>query len=68
MSDRELLLSLCGTLTLADHMGDVSNDVLYVLKKLGMPKEVLEAGWENLGEELGKLGVQTLYGTKLTGE
>ncbi len=65
MSDRELLLSLCGSLTICDHMGDVSNDVHDVLKRLNMPKSVLDAEWEDLGKELGKFGVKTLYGTDL---
>ena len=62
---RQMLLQLCGSLTLCDHMGDVSNDVLEVLTRLGMPESVLNAEWEEVGKELGKLGVTTLYGTKL---
>lgn len=63
-----MLLSLCASLTLADHMGDVSNDVDTVLRRLGMPKCILDAGWEDLGKELGKIGIKTLYGTDLTGD
>jgi hypothetical protein len=62
---REMLLSLCGSLTLCDHMGDVSNKVDEVMKRLGMPQEVLDADWDDLGRELGKLGIKTLYGTDL---
>ena len=63
LSDRELLLSLCASLTLCDHMGDVSNYVYPVLKRLKMPSSVLNADWEDLGKELGKLGVKTIWGT-----
>ena len=62
---RDLLLSLVGSLTLCDHMGDVSNAVDECLKRVGMPQEVLDADWKDLGKELGKLGVKTLYGTEL---
>jgi len=62
---RNLLLSLIGSLTLCDHMGDVSNAVDECLRRVGMPEDVLESDWEDLGKELGKLGVRTLYGTDL---
>lgn len=64
-TDRELLLQFCASLTLAEHTGDVSNDVVYVLQELKMPQSVIDAEWEDLGIELGKLGVTTLYGTQL---
>lgn len=60
MSDKDLLLSLCRSLTLCNHMGDVSDDVYNVLKRLNMPKEVLYSEWDDLGEELKKLGIETL--------
>lgn len=41
-------------------MGDVSDDVYNVLKRLNMPKEVLDSEWDDLGEELKKLGIETL--------
>jgi hypothetical protein len=63
---RGLLLALCASLTLADHIGDVSNEVHEVLKRLEMPAEVLDADWEDVGLELGKLGIRTLWGTELT--
>jgi hypothetical protein len=60
---RDLLLSFIGDLTLADHMGDVSNDITQVLKRLGIDIE-----WDELNDlrkQLGKMGVKTLYGTTL---
>jgi hypothetical protein len=62
-ADRELLLSFIASLTLADHMGDVADDVNCVLKRLGMEIEWDE--WADLGDEMAKLGVKTLYGTSL---
>ena len=64
---KELLLGLIGSITLADHLGDVAADVQHVLKMLGAPYDSLEWGALNeLGPELGKLGVKTLYGTSLS--
>lgn len=60
---RALLLSLIGSLTLCDHMGDVAGDVNTVLERLGMDIEWDE--WGELGMRLGKMGVRTLYGTAL---
>lgn len=61
---RALILAFVGSLTLADHMGDVSNDVEQVLKLLGVKIEWYE--WGELGSALGKMGVTTLYGTSLS--
>lgn len=62
--EHKLLLELIASLTLADHMGDVSSDVYTVLKRLDM-QEAVEAEWEGLIGVLGKMGVTTLYGTSL---
>lgn len=64
---RTLLLQLIGSLTLCDHMGDVSNDVDFVLKKLGIEIEDWDEMYE-LASKLGEMGITTLYGTELTGE
>lgn len=61
---RALMLSFIASLTLADHMGDVSNDVEMVLKRLGV--EIEWGEWDELGRALGRIGVKTLYGTDLT--
>lgn len=63
---RELLLSFVGSLTLCDHMGDVADDVNLVLERLGM--QVSWGEWSDLGRQLAKQGVKTLYGTRLDGE
>ncbi len=72
MSDteyRNLLLSLIASLTLSDHMGDVSNDVHTCLRRIpDIPNDVLSCDWEELGPRLGRMGIKTLYGTELTGE
>jgi hypothetical protein len=63
---KDLLLSLIGSLTLADNMGDVQEDIMSALQQLGPPYDHLE--WEELSDltrELGKLGVKTLRGTSL---
>lgn len=67
MCDNEkLLLKFIASLTLCDHMGDVSNDVDDVLKKLGIDIDWDE--WSDLRQELYLLGITTLNGTELSGE
>ncbi|KKK84011.1 hypothetical protein LCGC14_2787650 [marine sediment metagenome] len=63
MDYRKLLLQFIGSLTLADHLGDVSDDIDTVLKRLDVSVEWDELG--ELGDALGKMGVTTLYGTSL---
>ncbi len=60
---RAILLSLIGSLTLCDHMGDVSNDVQEALDQIGLKIEWHE--WHELGNALGAMGVTTLLGTPL---
>ena len=63
---KNLLLSFIGSLTLCDHMGDVSNDVDFILKELGYDVE-----WDDLNELsdwCGEQGIETLYGTSLKKE
>jgi hypothetical protein len=58
-----LILSFIGSLCLADHMGDVSNEIDTVLKVLGH-----DHGWDDFEELmtwLGKRGVTTLNGSPL---
>ena len=69
-SEHKLLMELIASLTLADHMGDVSNDVSYVLTKLGLNNVAAddwdgEAHFEETMKMLHGLGVTTLYGTSL---
>lgn len=64
---RELLLQLCASLTLCEHMGDVSDDVRTVLNRIGI--EVRGDDWALATREaLQALGVTTLYGTRLVAE
>jgi hypothetical protein len=58
-----LILQFIASLCLCDHMGDVSNDVDVMLKRLGHAPE-----WDDLSDLmkwLHKRGVTTLYGTSL---
>lgn len=70
MDYKLVLLELIGSLTLCDHMGDVANDVTYVLEKLEM-RDVLEQGsedndwWPGIAKGLHSHGIKTLYGTEL---
>lgn len=59
---RKLLLQLIGSLTLCDHMGDVSNDVVDVLDRMG-----IDWGdcWEDVPKLLHGMGITTLVGTPL---
>lgn len=60
---RRILLSLIGSITLADHLGDVASYAEVALKQAGIKLE-----WGDLDElstALGRMGVMTLYGTEL---
>jgi len=60
---RAMVLSFIGSLTLADHTGDMSSDIADVLKTMEVNIE-----WDDLsdlGRALGKMGVKTLHGTEL---
>ena len=62
-----LLLQFIGSLTLCDHMGDVSNDVMEVLRRIGM-NEIEWDDMSDLGSAFGELGITTLYDTSLADE
>lgn len=65
--DRETLLSLIASLTLCDHMGDVTKEVKTALKKVG----VVVDEWgdlDELGSVLGRMGIKTLQGISLSKE
>ena len=62
--DRKLLLQLIASLTLADHMGDVSGDVSTVLKRIGYGDWEWD-DWGDLQKRLHGIGVTTLYGTAI---
>jgi hypothetical protein len=63
---KTILLQFIGSLTLCDHMGDVSNDVVQVLERIGLNIEWDD--WPDLGRELARMGITTLYGTSLGSE
>lgn len=67
LSDRDILLRLIGSITLADHLGDVAG---YVEEALKLAKvDVPEWGdLDELGGQLGEMGIPTLYGTSLSRE
>lgn len=62
--DHEAILKgLIASLTLCDHMGDVSNDVADALERMGL--WIAWDDWPDLQKALGKLGWRTLNGTSL---
>ena len=63
-----LLLQLLGSLTLCDHMGDVADDVLAVMGRLGIEDAYDDEydDWKrSIGRTLHDLGVTTLYDSEL---
>jgi hypothetical protein len=63
MTDRDILLKLIGSLTLADHMGDVAEDVQRALELAKI--EISWSDWDDLALQLSELGITTLYETSL---
>lgn len=63
---REVLLSLIGSLTLADHMGDAANDIWAALRRIGLEPPDTVSDLTDLGQWLGRMGIRTLYGTELS--
>lgn len=62
---KQICLELIASLTIADHMGDVSNELYEALRQLGeVPPDDLEELHE-LGSWLGSKGITTLYGTSM---
>lgn len=60
---KQLLLQFIGTLTLDENTGDVSDSISTILDRMDMDLE-----WDDLsdlGDQLGKMGITTLYGTSL---
>lgn len=68
VDDRTLLLQLIASLTLCDHMGDVSNDVDHVLRRLGIAVEEDDDRGSGIARALHALGITTLVGTSIGGE
>ncbi len=66
---RELLLQFIGSLTICDHIGDVTNEIDDVLTRLGMPlpaEVATDTDWGiALGEWLGKQGITDMHGEPL---
>lgn len=60
MTDKEIILAFVRDLSFADHMGDVADDVVWLLRLLKV--EVPPWGsMEDLSNHLDKLGVKHLY-------
>ena len=66
----ELILQLVGSLTLADHLGDVWDDVYHFMKLANVDASFLDDTETDreVQRELAKRGITTLYGTSLEGE
>lgn len=77
---RQILMNLIAGSVLADHMGDMANDLLYAAKKCGVevPDDFLSSGGDAMGmdTELERLSeylvtyhdATSLYGTELYDE
>jgi hypothetical protein len=67
VTDKDILLRLIASLTLADHMGDAADDIQTALRMLGPPYDQWEWGdLDELGNHLAALGVTTIHGTSLS--
>jgi len=65
---KELLLSLIASMTLADHMGDVCDDVQTVMDKMGIECSVDLSGEgdaQDFKRLLHNMGAKTVYGTEI---
>lgn len=62
-----LILKLIASLTLADHIGDVGDDAIFVMKRLGIEIEIEDCeSWQTgVRRSLAKCGVTTLYDTSI---
>jgi hypothetical protein len=61
---RTVLLQFVGSLTFCEHMGDVADNIAFVLQKLNLGTP----DWDNIGslrEQLAKQGITTLHGSSL---
>lgn len=69
---RAILLSLCASLTLCDHMGDVSDYVFKALEMAGVKVDEDDDGggeWtDEVQRTLHAMGVKTLYNTSVGDE
>lgn len=66
-NNKKLLLELIGSLTLADNLGDVAEDLDFVCKRLKLKNRVcFIEGSNDLQSELHSMGIKTLYGSKLS--
>ena len=63
---RKILLSLIASLSLDDHMGDVSGSVSEALKQAEI--EIEWEDWEELQRGLHAQGIETLWDTSLEDE
>jgi hypothetical protein len=67
---RKILLNLCASLTLADHLGDVCGYVCEAMMQAGVLTKEEEADigeMHELASWLHELGATTLYGTSVGG-
>ncbi len=64
MDYKKILYQFIASLTLAEHMGDVSNDVMAVLDFMG-DDELSDSDWYTLRQLLHERGITTLFGTEV---
>jgi hypothetical protein len=60
---KTLLLQFIGSITLADHLGDVGNDINHLLKRMSL--DISWSDWPELALALHDMGISSLYGTPL---
>jgi len=59
----ELVLQIAASLTLADHLGDISNAIQFAVSRAGY--DITWSSADELYEKLSRLGVTTVNGTHL---
>lgn len=62
--DRDFLLRVVGSLAICEDLSDVADVVGIILEKVGMT-DIVWSDLAELGTELGKRGITTVWGTKL---
>ncbi len=68
-NERQVLINLIGSLTLADHMGDVWGAALQAMKQIGVEVPDLDDFDAEFGDWLAKNhGATTVWGTSLNEE
>lgn len=69
VTDRTMLLQLCASMTLAEHSGDIADDVYKVLFWAGVVVEASDGDWQSdVQKALHRMGIGTVYGSSVGDE